>query len=128
MKKLMFPQEFDVWYLFPAIRKKLALKLLEKGLLQKEVASIMNISAATITHYKKDQRVKNDLLGYEFDELIDQAVIKIVEDNSLVPSEILLINQHFKKQDSYCKLFQQFSGQELSSLPCGNCNNESICK
>ena len=128
MKKLMFPQELDVWYIFPAIRKKLAVELLKEGMLQKEVAKMMNISAATITHYKKNRRVKEDIIGTELDDLIEKSVIKIISDNSKVSSEIIFLNQQFKKKRIYCDLFQRLSGQELKNLPCCNCNQESICK
>ena len=127
MKKLLFPQEFDVWYILPAIRKKLALKLIERGMLQKEIAQILQISEATITHYKKKQRVKEDLLGNEVNELIEEAVINITKNNNLLVSEVLKINDKIKEQGLFCKIYQDKS--ELKLLPCVSCkeSEENYC-
>ena len=59
-KKLIFPQEIEVWYVLPLIRRKIALKMVEKGLQQKEVAKIMGITPAAVCQYKTEKRAKED--------------------------------------------------------------------
>ncbi len=119
MKKILFPQEFDTWYVLPAIRKKLALKLMEKGMSQKDVAQVLQTSAATITHYKKDKRVKEDVLKDEVDPLIEAAAQKIKEDTHLLVPEVMRINNQIKKQGLFCKIYQEKS-MDLKA-PCSHC-------
>ena len=42
MKKLIFPQEIEVWYVLPAIRKQLALELIKQGLTQSQVSKLLD--------------------------------------------------------------------------------------
>ena len=124
MKKLMFPQEFDVWYILPAIKKKLALKLIEKGMPQKDVAIILKTTPATISHYKKNKRVKNDLFGNKVDELVTLAANKINEDNNLFFHEVIKINNKIKDQGLFCKIFQNLN-EENGDLPCYQCKKQT---
>ena len=51
------PQEIEVWYIMPAIRKELCRVLLTKHkLTQKEIAKRLNITGAAVSQYKKDKR------------------------------------------------------------------------
>ncbi len=119
MKKILFPQEFDTWYVLPAIRKKLALKLLEMGMTQKAVAETLQTSAATITHYKKDKRVKEDVLGAEVDPLITEAAGRIKKDSHLLVPEVVRINAAVKEKGLFCKMYQDKVVHEAT--PCNSC-------
>ena len=57
--KLM-PQEIEVRYILPALRKELAIEL-SKDMKQKEVANILNITQSALSQYHKEKRGKTDL-------------------------------------------------------------------
>ena len=38
------PQEIEVWYIIPALRRELAKQMVEAGLTQKKIADLMGIS------------------------------------------------------------------------------------
>lgn len=119
-EKFIFPQELEVWYLLPAIRKKLALALVKEGMAQKDVAKIMGISAATISHYKKDKRAKKDIVGNSLDVDIKKSVKKIVGDPSVIFSEIMNLTKVVKKKGLLCKIYQN-QKEIVEKLPCCNC-------
>ncbi len=119
-EKFIFPQELEVWYLLPAIRKKLALALVKEGMAQKEVAKIMGISAATISHYKKDKRAKKDIIGDSLDSDINKSVKKIVNDSSVIFSEIMNLTKIVKKKGLLCEIYQKQKNL-VSKLPCCDC-------
>ncbi len=50
------PQEIEVWYIIPAIRRELAKAMLKKGLRQKEVADRLGVTDAAISQYMKSKR------------------------------------------------------------------------
>ena len=58
MKKTL-PQEIEVWYLIPALRRELAKILVkEHGLKQRKVADILGVTEAAISQYMKSKRGK----------------------------------------------------------------------
>jgi hypothetical protein len=55
MSKIL-PQEVEVWYLIPALRKALAMHFLGKELKQKDIAKLLGVTEAAISQYKKQKR------------------------------------------------------------------------
>ena len=53
------PQEIELWYVIPAIRKQLVIELKRKGLKQKAIAPILGITEAAISQYNRDKRACN---------------------------------------------------------------------
>lgn len=53
------PQEIEVWYVLPALRKAIALELKTQGLTQTKVASLLHVTKAAITQYLKNNRAQN---------------------------------------------------------------------
>ncbi len=53
---MKLPQELEVWYVIPAIRKELALAMKNNGLKQVEIANMLNVTKAAITQYVNDKR------------------------------------------------------------------------
>tara|TARA_Y100000310_G_scaffold172170_2_gene172306 strand:- start:7975 stop:8349 length:375 start_codon:yes stop_codon:yes gene_type:complete len=50
------PQEIEVWFVIPAVRRELAKSFLSKGRSQKEAADLLGISEAAISQYLSDKR------------------------------------------------------------------------
>jgi len=50
------PQEIEIWYVVPVLRKLLVAELKKKDLKQKEIAKILGLTEATLSHYAKDKR------------------------------------------------------------------------
>lgn len=129
MHKIHFPQEVDVWYILPAIRKKIALCLLDNNMSQKDVASLMKTSEATISHYKKEKRVKEDVLGSSIDVDIKNAVTRIISKNDLLFSEILKLSNIVKENGLFCKIYHEKTTMDSTTKPCNGCmeNNVRLC-
>lgn len=126
MHKIHFPQEVDVWYILPAIRKKIALSLLENNMSQKDVAVLMKTSEATISHYKKEKRVKEDVLGSSIDIQIKTSVNKIIQNNSLLFSEILKLSNVVKENGLFCEIYHQKTTMDTITKPCNDCHKNTV--
>jgi len=48
----MMPQEVEVWYVLPALRRELALIMIEAGRPQKEIAKMLGITEPAVSQYK----------------------------------------------------------------------------
>ena len=88
--KLM-PQEIEVWYIIPSIRRELAKSLKGKGLSQKEIALTLGITEPAVSQYLHDKRAS----GVEFDdkllELVNKSAEILIQDPRRVVNEIQLI-------------------------------------
>lgn len=67
---LKLPQEIEVWYIIPAIRRELAKAFQKKGMKQREIARTLDITDAAVSQYfsskrgtevKFNQMIKKDL-------------------------------------------------------------------
>ncbi len=76
---MLTPQEIEVWYLLPAIRREIAMKLKSESYSQKDIAKIMDITPAAVSQYIHNKRAKK--LDIEIDkDAISNAVSEIQKD------------------------------------------------
>jgi uncharacterized protein len=123
MQKIQFPQEVVVWYILPAIRKKIAQGLICSGMSQKEVAKLMKTSEATISHYKKEKRAKENIFGNEIDKDINKSVKKILSNNQSLFSEIIRLNSLSKVKHITCELYKKKCTIINKDRPCISCSS-----
>jgi len=57
----LLPQEIEVWYLIPVLRKELSVSLKKKGLSQKEIADLLGLTPAAVSQYIKEKRGKDNI-------------------------------------------------------------------
>ena len=103
VKKVLHPQEIQVWYILPALRKELTLEMKKLGLDQKTIAKIIGVTEAAVSQYIKEKRATE----VEFDEKTKQEIKKSAQ----------LISQNGKL------LFQEMQHLLEKAL-----ENKSICK
>ena len=81
------PQEIEVRYIIPSIRKEIAKGLVLKGYKQKEIAGLLEVTPAAISQYMKEKR---GTINFS-DELLKEirnSVDLIMEDNSKLQKPI----------------------------------------
>lgn len=64
------PQEMEVWYVLPALRKALAEELMKMGMKQKDIAARLHVTSAAISQYLKSKRA----IGLKFPQPIRKAI------------------------------------------------------
>ena len=72
------PQEIEVWYVIPAIRRELAKAMINTGLTQKEIAKIMGITEAAVSQYIHSKRAKEIAFSKKVLEEIKISAEKII--------------------------------------------------
>lgn len=103
------PQEIEVWYILPAIRKELVSTLKETGKSQKEIAKLLNITEAAVSQYVKEKRAKEISFNAEVKQFIKEAAEKI-KDQASAFHQIQVINEYIKKSKILCQLHAQIEG------------------
>ena len=53
---MLQPQEIEVWYLIPALRKMLVEELHKRNLKSTEIANILHLTKASVSHYLSNKR------------------------------------------------------------------------
>jgi predicted transcriptional regulator len=61
-RKWLMPQEVEVWYVLPSIRREFARIMIEKGIAQKQIAMMLGVTEPAVTQYKlkKSNRSRGD--------------------------------------------------------------------
>jgi len=86
--KLLQPQEIEVWFILPAIRRELSIVMKEQRLDQKTIAEILGISAAAVSNYFTEKRAKELKFNQEVKDKITVAAKEIIKDRKKVIQEI----------------------------------------
>ncbi len=121
----MFPQEVEVWYIIPALRKKLAFGLVKAGMSQKEVARLMHLTEAAISQYQCEKRAQENCLGKEIDAEIRSSVKIILKNKNLLSAEMVRLNELVNAKGITCRLHKEKTKVEKSSLPCCECRYQN---
>ena len=86
------PQEIEVWYILPAIRRELAKTMIEDfKLSQKEVANNMYLTESAVSQYMNSKRAKEVIFTEAVLSEIKKSASKIVEDSKTLVPEMLRI-------------------------------------
>ncbi len=117
MKLATFPQEIEVWYILPAIRRELAIEL-AKGLNQKKIADILHITEPTVSHYIHSKRGQEIQFNEEIKNLIKEAAQTLTKDENMLMREVMKISEYIKDSRFICQIHKNYS-----ALPeqCGAC-------
>ncbi len=119
--KIMFPPEVEVWYILPAIRKEIALGLIKKGLSQKQIATILGVTEASISHYKKNKRASENILTAEAKLLTAEATNSITKDPRSYYKVTTRLLDQIRKSGLLCDLYEEKTHLEEEHRACTDC-------
>jgi predicted transcriptional regulator len=104
---MLYPQEIEVWYILPVIRKELAKALIKYNLNQKEIAEKMNVTEAAVSQYINAKRASLIILDEKIKEAVEISAKNIAENNSNIIKEVQIINDLIWKNKTICKVHMQ---------------------
>lgn len=96
------PQEVEVWYVIPAIRKELTKKLINLGLNQKEIAKKLSITEPAVSQYLSGKRGKEIKFNTSIIKEITISARKIIN-NFNTNKEIVRLTNVIRKT-CLCKI------------------------
>ncbi|MBI4151675.1 hypothetical protein HY496_01780 [Candidatus Woesearchaeota archaeon] len=111
------PQEIEMWYILPAIRKELVISLKEKGSTQKKIAELLNLTESAVSQYMKSKRAKDIIFNPEVKQYIKDAAERI-KDQKTAYQELQRIIQYVKKTKAICQIHM---GMEKGLEGCDIC-------
>ncbi|HLC80801.1 MAG TPA: hypothetical protein VJG31_03445 [Candidatus Nanoarchaeia archaeon] len=120
MAKQLFPQEIEVWYILPAVRKALAEEMMARSMPQTEIALLLGTSEATISHYRQEKRAKKEIFNLTIKKEVKKAVGRIQKNSTLLFDEVIKLCRLARKERIICQVHHQ-----KNKLP-KNCSCEWI--
>jgi predicted transcriptional regulator len=80
--RVLQPQEVEVYYLLPAVRRELALALKDEGSDQKAIADLLHLTPAAVSQYINGKRGREIQLPSAFIARIKASARKVKDDAS----------------------------------------------
>ena len=112
------PQEIEVWYIIPAIRKEIANELKKIGKNQTEIASILKITKAAVSQYFNQKRGKNIEFSNKTSLKIKNSAKQISKNPEDLTIEIQKIIKEIRKTGELCKYHKDFSNTKKGCNIC----------
>ncbi|MBI5391234.1 hypothetical protein HZB02_07125 [Candidatus Woesearchaeota archaeon] len=103
------PQEIEVWYVLPAIRKHLTKLLVEgKHLSQKKIAEALGITEAAVSQYLKEKRAGTLTFPSTFDPELKKSVLRIKEHPETAHEEIQRLCTIIRTSSLLCDIHRKW--------------------
>lgn len=106
MKGVM-PQEIEVWYILPALRKEFTKLMVKKGLTQREVAQKLLITEAAVSQYLKGKRGGNLEFSEELQNEIEQGVERLLN-SGLIVREFQMLCRKVRESKMLCDIHKKY--------------------
>ena len=118
MHALETPQEVQVWYVIPAIRRQMAREMLSRGLKQKEIALKLNITEAAVSQYLNSKRASSVKLTDAGKNTIRDAVSSMIDGTADFNSEVQRLLHLMLEDKTMCHICQAHTSAPKSCRAC----------
>jgi hypothetical protein len=102
----LHPQEVEVFYILPAIRRELTLAFKELGRSQKDIAKLLGVTEAAVSQYMSQKRATDVTFPDIMKAQIRAAAPKITDHSSMI-QEVQTVLAAAKQDKFICKLHEQ---------------------
>ena len=118
----LLPQEIEVWYIIPAIRKELAKLLTKKYKMSYEKAGmILGVSKAAISQYLSNKRANKIKLNSEIKKEIAKSAEIVSKNSKASIGEMQRILKVMKDRKCSCDVCKKYNKEII-----GYCNCEPV--
>ncbi len=111
------PQEIEIWYIIPALRRELAKAFIKRGLSQKDVSKILGVTEAAVSNYVSQKRGSDVKFSNEDKIKIKDCADKILNDKKNYLGYLYELSVKFRKPEIICKV-HKIKDRSISK----NCN------
>ena len=104
---MLTPQEINVWYVLPAVRRELSLALKRRKLKQKEIARIIGVTEPAVSQYLKSKRARSVVFPKELQEEIELAAENMAGDKTCHRYELQRILDLIQRSGFLCTVHRE---------------------
>lgn len=118
-KMYLLPQEIEVWYIIPAVRKELSRLLVKKhGLTFEKAGAILGISKAAVSQYLSNKRANKVKLPDVIKKEVEKSAEVVLKDNKRAVKEIERILKEMKRRKCSCDVCKKYNKEILDVCEC----------
>ncbi|MFH1668548.1 MAG: transcriptional regulator [Candidatus Woesearchaeota archaeon] len=124
---MKLPQEIELWYVIPMIRKELVIELKKHNLKQNDIAARLGITSPAVSQYMKDKRAacchdafQQDMLKSEIRKAAQKIAATKTPEPAIAMKELNRICQVVKNNNILCEIHKQ---KDPSLRDCEACHH-----
>jgi len=111
------PQEIEVWYIIPALRRELTKSMINDfNLTQKQIANILGLTEAAVSQYLHSKRAKDVLFSEAVVNEIKKSSKNIIDNPNFLLQEMIRLTKLTEVKQVMCDVHKK----QDSNLP-DNC-------
>lgn len=114
------PQEIEVWYILPAIRKEIAKKMKNLGVSQVKTSKLLGLTSAAVSNYLTGKRAKDFEFPSGIQQKIKDASKRIEKDETELTEEMQKIIQEIRASGLLCEYHKKYSVTNKGCTICVN--------
>ncbi len=99
------PQEIEVFYTLPAIRREMAISMKASGRKQKDIAKLLCVEESTISQYLKDKRAAKIRLEERFRKDVAKSAERIASQADFIKEAQRLLA--IMRKRTFCSEFKR---------------------
>ncbi len=103
----LLPQEIEVWYVLPAIRKEMVNVMAKKGLMQKDIAKIMDATEASVSQYVNGKRGSEIKFDDKTKKMIEQKTNAVIKNPKSFTKEVSELSKKIMNAGVICKFHKK---------------------
>ncbi|MEK6951318.1 MAG: transcriptional regulator [Nanoarchaeota archaeon] len=107
-KAILHPQEIEVYYIIPTLRRALAGCLAQQGMKQKDIATLLGINTAAISQYRSNKRGNQVTFSMEIQREIQKSAV-LIKDKLSYFRETQRLLRHIRTTNTLCQIHKQFT-------------------
>lgn len=112
MARITHPQEIEVYYILPALRREIALALKQEGMEQKKIAKLLGVTEASVSHYIHSKRAKSVTFDEAMKKRIWGAALRITDVHKMVEETQRLLTT-IKQEKVLCQACHEFCARDI---------------
>jgi uncharacterized protein len=105
------PQEIEVWYVLPQIRRAIAMEMKKRKLSQLEIARMLDVTPSAVSQYVNSKRAKANFFTNDIFKKISKAVDKIIKNEDVLYNEIQSILTIVRDRGLLCKIHKCYEAE-----------------
>lgn len=110
----LLPQEIEVWYIIPAIRKEFSKVLIKKhGLTFEKAGAILGISKAAVSQYLSNKRANKLKLPEEIKKEIEKSSDIVVKNDKKAVKELERLLRIMREKRCNCEVCKKFNPEMI---------------
>ena len=122
---MMLPQEIEVWYVLPAIRRAMCKGLITRGLTQRKTAILFGLTEAAVSQYVSKKRAGKVKLSKQFLAQV-KDICEMIEGGKMTAYEGLqILCREFRQSGQICAIHRKLEKPE--DMPCSCKRLTGVC-